>query len=109
MMEVEVYKKRGEHWKEGLEKRERKSDERTLREESEQYYFLYRLSLHGRTCGELNSHLFLNIHLIFPSFCPRAKPFVVRSLLQILLIWVKVERHDPLLYVGLSHLFFGSL
>ena len=99
MMEVEVYKKRGEHWKEGLEKRERKSDERTLREESEQYYFLYRLSLHGRTCGELNSHLFLNINLIFPSCCPWAKPYVVvRSfLLQILLIWTRVERHDPLL------------
>ena len=35
VMEVEVSKKRGEHWKEGSEKRERKSKGRKLREESE--------------------------------------------------------------------------
>ena len=97
VMEVEVYKKREEHCK--GDRRKKKSEGRTLREESKQYYFLYKLSLLKRTCGELDSHLFLNINLIFPSCYPRAKPsFVVRSLLlQILLIWAKVERHDPLL------------
>ena len=43
-MEVEVYKEKGEHWKEGRKKR-KEIEGRTLIEESEQYYFLYKLSL----------------------------------------------------------------
>ena len=38
----------------GIEKGEKKSEGRTLREESEQNSFFYRLSLLGRTCGELD-------------------------------------------------------
>ena len=99
VIKKEIYKKRREHWKGGRKKEKRKTEGRTLREESEQYYFLCKLSLLRRTCGELDSHLFLNINLIYPSCCLRAKPsVVVRSLiLQILLIWARVERHDPLL------------
>ena len=52
VMEVEAYKKRGEHWKMGREKR-KETKGRTLREESEQYYFLYKLSLLGSTNGGL--------------------------------------------------------
>ena len=43
-MEVEVYKEKGEHWKKGRKKR-KEIEGRTLIEESEQYYFLYKLSL----------------------------------------------------------------
>ena len=70
-----------------------------MREENEQYYFLCKLSLLKRTCGELDTHLFLNTNLIFPYTCPRAKPSVVVRflLLQILLIWARVELHNPLL------------
>ena len=94
-----MYIRKGESIRKGIEKREKKLEGRTLKEESEHYYFSYRLSLLGRTSGELDSHLFLNINLIFPSCCPHAKPSVfVRSLLlQILLIWARVERHGPLL------------
>ena len=96
----EVYKKKEGALKWGLRKKRKKETEgKTLREDSEQYYFLYKLSLLGRTCGELDTHLFLNTNLIFPHCCPRAKPsIVVRSLLlQILLIWARVERQNPLL------------
>ena len=51
-------------------KEEKEREGRTLKEESEHYYFSYRLSLLGRTSGELDSHLFLNINLILPSCCP---------------------------------------
>ena len=98
VMEVEVYKERGEHWK--MDRKKRKEiEKRTLREESEQYYFLYKLSLLGSTCVELDTHLLLNSNLILPFSCPRAEPtIVVLSLfLQILLVWAKFERHNPLL------------
>ena len=68
-------------------------------EESEQYYFLYKLSLLESTGVELDTHFLLNTNLILPCSCPRAESIVVvRSLLlQILLIWDKVERDNPLL------------
>ena len=100
MMKVEVYKKRGEHWKGDRKKRreEKEREGRTLREESEQYYFLYKLNLLGSTCVEPDTHLLLNSNLILPFSCPRVEPtIVVLSLfLQILLVWAKVERHNPL-------------
>ena len=101
MIEVEVYKKREEHWKGDRKKRreEKEREGRTLREESEQYYFLYKLSLLGSTCVELDTHLLLNSNLILPFSCPRVEPTVVvlSLLLQILLVWAKFERHNPLL------------
>ena len=51
-IEVDVYKERGEHWKEGRKKR-KEIEGRTMREESEQYYFLYKLSLLRSTNGGL--------------------------------------------------------
>ena len=51
-IEVDVYKERGEHWKEGRKKR-KEIEGRTMREESEQYSFLYKLSLLGSTNGGL--------------------------------------------------------
>ena len=51
-MEVEVYKEKGEHWKKGRKKR-KETEGRTLIEESEQYYFLYKLSLIWSTDGGL--------------------------------------------------------
>ena len=51
-IEVDVYKERGEHWNEGRKKR-KEIEGRTMREESEQYYFLYKLSLLGSTNGGL--------------------------------------------------------
>ena len=67
----EVYKKKDGALKRGLRKKRKKETEgRTLREESEHYYFLYKLSLLGGTCGELDTHLFLNTKLIFPRCCP---------------------------------------
>ena len=103
MIEVEVYKKREEHWKGDRKKRreEKEREGRTLREESEQYYFLflYKLSLLGSTCVEPDTHLLLNSNLILPFSCPRVEPTVVvlSLLLQILLVWAKFERHNPLL------------
>ena len=47
-IEVDVYKERGEHWKEGR-KKGKEIEGRTMREESEQYYFLYKLSFLGST------------------------------------------------------------
>ena len=69
-----------------------------MREESEQYYFLYKLSLLGSTCVGPDTHLLLNANLILPCSCPQAEPTViVLSLLtQILLIWARFERHNPL-------------
>ena len=65
MIEVEVYKKREEHWKGDRKKRreEKEREGRTLREESEQYYFLYKLSLLGSTCVELDTHLYIYIYI----------------------------------------------
>ena len=98
VMEVKVNKKRREHWK-GDWKKRKETKGKIFREESEQQYFLYKLCLLGSTCVELDTHLLLNTNLILPCSCPRAKPsIVVRSLLfQILLIWARVERHNPLL------------
>ena len=98
VMEVELYKERGEHQK--MDRKKRKETEgRTLREESEQYYFLYKLSLLGSTFLEPDTHLLRNTNLIFPCSCHRAEPSVVvlSLFLQILLIWAKFERHNPLL------------
>ena len=98
VIKEEIYKKRREHWKGGRKKEKRKTEGRTLREESEQYYFLYKLSLFGRIGEEPNTHLFLNTNLIFPCNCPQAKSFVVVSslFLQILLVWARVERHNSM-------------
>ena len=52
VMEVEVYKKRKEHWKGDKKKKRKETEGRTLREESGQYYLLYKLSLLGSTCVE---------------------------------------------------------
>ena len=50
----EVYKKKEGAVKRGLRKKRKKEIEgRTLREESEHYYFLYKLSLLGSTNGGL--------------------------------------------------------
>ena len=70
-----------------------------MREESGQYYLLYKLSLPGSTCVEPDTHLLLNTNLIFPCSSLRAEPTVVvlSLLLQILLIWVRFKRHNPLL------------
>ena len=78
--------------------KEKKTRGRTLRLESEQYDFLYKLGLLGRIGGEPDTHLFLNTNLIFPYNCPHAKPSVVVSspFLQILLDWARVERHNSL-------------
>ena len=87
VMEVEVYKERGEHWKMDRKKR-KETEERTLREENEQYYFLYKLSLLGSTFVEPDTHLLRNTNLIFPCSCHRVEPSVgvLYLLLQILLI-----------------------
>ena len=87
VMEVKVYKERGEHWKMDRIKR-KETEERTLREESEQYYFLYKLSLLGSTFVEPDTHLLRNTNLIFPCSCHRVEPSVdvLYLLLQILLI-----------------------
>ena len=87
VMEVEVYKERGEHWK--MDRKKRKEiEKRTLREESEQYYFLYKLSLLGSTFVEPDTHLLRNTNLIFPCSYHRVEPSVgvLYLLLQILLI-----------------------
>ena len=87
VMEVEVYKERGEHWK--MDRKKRKEiEKRTLREESEQYYFLYKLSLLGSTFVEPDTHLLWNTNLIFPCSYHRVEPSVgvLYLLLQILLI-----------------------
>ena len=87
VMEVKVYKERGEHWKMDRKKR-KETEERTLREESEQYYFLYKLSLLGSTFVEPDTHLLRNTNLIFPCSYHRVEPSVgvLYLLLQILLI-----------------------
>ena len=99
VMEVEVYKKRKEHWKGDKKKKRKETEGRTLREESEQYYFLYKPNLLGSTCVEPDTHLLLNTNLILPCSCPRAEPTVVvlYLLLQFLLILAKFERHNLLL------------
>ena len=87
VMEVEVYKERGEHWK--MDRKKRKEiEKRTLREESEQYYFLYKLSLLESTFVEPDTHLLRNTNLIFPCSYHRVEPSVgvLYLLLQILLI-----------------------
>ena len=87
VMEVEVYKERGEHWK--MDRKKRKEiEKRTLREESEQYYLLYKLSLLGSTFVEPDTHLLRNTNLIFPCSYHRVEPSVgvLYLLLQILLI-----------------------
>ena len=87
VMEVEVYKERGEHWK--MDRKKRKEiEKRTLREESEQYYFLYKLSLLGSTFVKPDTHLLQNTNLIFPCSYHRVEPSVgvLYLLLQILLI-----------------------
>ena len=76
VMEVKVYKERGEHWKMDRKKR-KETEERTLREESEQYYFLYKLSLLRSTIVKLIPFGFGIQNFIFPCSCPRAKPSVV--------------------------------
>ena len=70
----------------------------SIGEESEQFYFLCKLSLLDSNCVEPDSHLFLNINLILPCSCPRAEPIVVvlYLLLQILLVWAMFEKHNPL-------------
>ena len=70
-----------------------------MREESEQYYFLYKPNLLWSTCVEPDTHLLLNTNLILPCSCPRAEPTVVvlYLLLQFLLILAKFERHNLLL------------
>ena len=82
-----------------MEKKRKETKGRTLREESEQYYFLYKLNLLESTGVELDTHLLLNTNLILPCSRPRAESIVVvlSLLLQILLIWVRFERHNPLL------------
>ena len=80
-----------------------------MRERSEQYYYLYKLSLLGSTFVELIPFCFRIQNFIFPCSCPRAEPFVVvlTLLLQILLIWARFERHNPLLSLGLGYKFSG--
>ena len=87
VMEVKVNKKRREHWK-GDWKKRKETEGRTLREESEYHYFLYKLNLLKSTCVEPDTHLLLNTNLILPCSYPRAEPTVVvlSLLLQILLI-----------------------
>jgi len=100
VMEVEVYKKMEEHWKGDWKKEKRNQKEEHWEKRVNSITFYTNLVSSGELVErELDSHLFLNINLIFPSCCPRAKPsVVVRSFfLQILLIWAMVERHDPLL------------
>ena len=50
----------------GIEKKRKEIEGRTLREESEQYYFLYKLNLLRSTYVEPDTHLFLNTNLILP-------------------------------------------
>ena len=99
VMEVEVYKERGEHWKRGDRKKEKRNRRKNIEGKSEQNYFLYKLGLLGSTCVELDTHLLLKKNLILPCSCPRAEPIVVvlSLLLQILFIWARFERHNPLL------------
>ena len=72
----------------GIEKKRKEIEGRTLREESEQYYFLYKLNLLRSTYVEPDTHLFLNTNLILPYSCPQVEPTIVvlSFLLQILLI-----------------------
>ena len=52
-----------------------------MREESDRYYFLYKLNLFRSTCVEPDTYLLLNISLIPPCTYPRAEPtFVFLSL-----------------------------
>ena len=46
-------------------KEEKEREGRTLREENEHDCFLFRLSLLERTCGKIDTPLFLNTNLIF--------------------------------------------
>ena len=87
VMEVKVNKKRREHWI-GDWKKRKETEGRTLREESEHHYFLYKLSLLKSTCVEPDTHLLLNTNLILPCSYPRAEPTIVvlSLLLQIFLI-----------------------
>ena len=51
-------------------------NEVSIGEESDQFYFLCKLSLLGSKCVEPDTYLFLNINLIFPCSYPRAEPIV---------------------------------
>ena len=62
--------------KRGWEK-EKETEGRTLEEESEQYYFLYKLSLLRSTCVGPNTHLLFNTNLILSCSCPQAELTVV--------------------------------
>ena len=77
-MEKEEYIRKGRFYRKGRsrqkEQNKRKKLERTLREESEQYYFLCKLSLLEQACGKLYAHLFPTINLFLPCICPRAQP-----------------------------------
>ena len=105
VMEVKVYNERKKHWKRDRkrwkrdQKIEKETEGRTLGEESEQYHFLYKPSLLGSICVESDTHLLLNTNLMLPYNYPRAELIVVilSLLLQILLIWVRFEGHNPLL------------
>ena len=69
-----------EHWKGDREKR-KEIEGKALREESDRYYFLYKLNLFRSTCVEPDTYLLLNISLIPPCTYPRAEPtFVFLSL-----------------------------
>ena len=83
----------------GIKKERNETKGRTLGEKSEQYHFLYKPSLLGSTYVELDTYLLLNTNLILPCNCPRTEPVVVvlSLLLQILLIWARFERRNPLL------------
>ena len=62
-------------WREDQEiKRETR---RTLRRESEQYYFCIDFGLLGFACIEILTHLFNNISLLLPYFHSRASPLLL--------------------------------
>ena len=76
-----VYKKKMVFREGGLRhkyrKRKRKKTRRTLREESEQYNFLYNIGLFGQACRETFAHLFYNISLFFLIFILRQSPLLL--------------------------------
>ena len=77
VMEVEVYKKREEHWKEGSEKRERKLEGKTLKEESEQCIILCINGLLGRTCIKAFTYIFYHIKYFFLILILKRGPFLL--------------------------------
>ena len=109
-MKVEVYMERREHWKKDRKKERKEIEGRTLREESEQYYFLYKLSHLGSTCVEPDTHLLLNTNLILPCSCPRVEPtIVVLSLLTNFIDLGQIWKAQPIILSGPRLQTFWSL